>query len=150
MVILWGYTSSLAQCRRRLERRLRLQRWPSAASSDVRRSSLRQSRREIRIHFHNWRTTIHSEVASTTGYVTAVHCCDSPWVHGRQQTTVKTAQTPCQPKAIRIRISGLIRIRIRIRMSAGSLQKCCGFYYLVSVIHVVKFRISRRWLYEKC
>ena len=60
------------------------------------------------------------------------------WNVQRAQTSAKTSNRNQKWSGIRISISGLIRIRIR--MSAGSLPKCCGF---ITVSYFVECRKNR-------
>ena len=65
----------------------------------------------------------------------------------RAQTSAKASNLNWKWSVIRIQISELIHIRIR--MSAGWLPKCCGFIILsASVISLSVVKIGR-WLYEK-
>jgi len=88
-----------------------------------------------------WKTDIAAFCSQVHAYIEILDCAD------RAQTSAKASNLNQEWSGIAIRISRLIRIQIRI--STGSIPKCCGFIILASVISpsIVK---SGRWLYEKC
>jgi len=90
---------------------------------------------------HNDRFFSLTFIRTHQGYNVKLDCAQ------RVQTSAKASNLNQKWSGIRIQISGLIRICIR--MSAGSLPKCCGFIILSALVisrSVVKIG---HWLYEK-